>query len=233
MRSMKKLSIFVSIVMIFNLVVIPVFADNSDKSITINMISSTDTVQPGDTFEVDVNLSSNESFHSGIIGFDLSFNSNIFEYSDVNFYTSIDELGNNSSDWEELSGYNETTRHFVFGTLGTTVYAEGENTSNTVAKIFFRVKDKDEYGTQTIKIEKFNGVDSELNNLEASLPTIQISVVSDIVPTPIQRQSQQRLQLLSQHLNHQEIQIIVLIQHRLQQQLRQYQKVLCLLQHLK
>ena len=184
MRSMKKLSIFVSIVMIFNLVVIPVFADNSDKSITINMISSTDTVQPGDTFEVDVNLSSNESFHSGIIGFDLSFNSNIFEYSDVNFYTSIDELGNNSSDWEELSGYNETTRHFVFGTLGTTVYAEGENTSNTVAKIFFRVKDKDEYGTQTIKIEKFNGVDSELNNLEASLPTIQISVVSDIVPTP-------------------------------------------------
>ena len=137
MRSMKKLSIFVSIVMIFNLVVIPVFADNSDKSITINMISSTDTVQPGDTFEVDVNLSSNESFHSGIIGFDLSFNSNIFEYSDVNFYTSIDELGNNSSDWEELSGYNETTRHFVFGTLGTTVYAEGENTSNTVAKIFF------------------------------------------------------------------------------------------------
>ena len=184
MRSMKKLSIFVSIVMIFNLVVIPVFADNSDKSITINMISSTDTVQPGDTFEVDVNLSSNESFHSGIIGFDLSFNSNIFEYSDVNFYTSIDELGNNSSDWEELSGYNETTRHFVFGTLGTTVYAEGENTSNTVAKIFFRVKDKDEYGTQTIKIENFNGVDSELNNLEASLPTIQISVVSDIVPTP-------------------------------------------------
>ena len=49
MRSMKKLSIFVSIVMIFNLVVIPVFADNSDKSITINMISSTDTVQPGET----------------------------------------------------------------------------------------------------------------------------------------------------------------------------------------
>ena len=95
MRSMKKLSIFVSIVMIFNLVVIPVFADNSDKSITINMISSTDTVQPGDTIEVDVNLSSNESFHSGIIGFDLSFNSNIFEYSDVNFYTSIEELGNN------------------------------------------------------------------------------------------------------------------------------------------
>ena len=184
MRSMKKLSIFVSIVMIFNLVVIPVFADNSDNSITINLLSSTDSVQPGDRFEVDVNLSSNESFHSGIIGFDLSFNSNIFEYSDVNFYTSIDELGNNSSDWEELSGYNETTRHFVFGTLGTTVYAERENTSNTVAKNFFRVKDKDEYGTQTIKIEKFNGVDSELNNLEASLPTIQISVVSDIVPTP-------------------------------------------------
>ena len=100
-------------------------------------------------------------------------------------------------------------------------------------KSFFRVKDKDEYGTQTIKIEKFNGVDSELNNLEASLPTIQISVVSDIVPTPnptaepTEAPTAKPTSKPSGNTNNSTDPTST------QQQLRQYQKVLCLLQHLK
>ena len=42
MRSMKKLSIFVSIVMIFNLVVIPVFADNNPKDALQNALDFSD-----------------------------------------------------------------------------------------------------------------------------------------------------------------------------------------------
>ena len=82
------------------------------QTVKIDVTPSAENVAQGGTVDMTVDMTSAKAFKSGIIGFDLVFDTNVFEYQGVKFAYYEDDLGNQTSDWEANSGFNASTNHF-------------------------------------------------------------------------------------------------------------------------
>ena len=76
------------------------------QTVKIDVTPSAENVAQGGTVDMTVDMTSAKAFKSGIIGFDLVFDTNVFEYQGVKFAYYEDDLGNQTSDWEANSGFN-------------------------------------------------------------------------------------------------------------------------------
>ena len=92
-------------------------------------------------------------------------------------------MGNQTSDWEVNSGFNASTNHFVFGTLGTTVYTADHAKHQPIAVVTLKVKDNAPDGAQAINLTTFNGVDANLDKVGATMNSTSVTIGGAVVPT--------------------------------------------------
>ena len=118
MRNLRKITaITVVVAMVLSLMSFgSVFAAEYDNSVVVSATPSAEFVEQGGTVDVTVDLTTAKAFKSGIIGFNLVFDTDVFEYQNVEFTYYDDDLGNKASDLEANSGFNTSTNKFVFGT---------------------------------------------------------------------------------------------------------------------
>ena len=178
MRNLRKITaITVVIAMVLSLMSFgSVFAAKYDNSVVVSATPSAEFVEQGGTVDVTVDLTTAKAFKSGIIGFNLVFDTDVFEYQNVEFTYYDDDLGNKASDWEANSGFNTSTNKFVFGTLGTTVYTADNAKRQSLAKVTLKVKDTAKDGVQNISIETFNGADSNLDLVSSTLNSAKVEI---------------------------------------------------------
>ena len=153
------------------------------QTVKIDVTPSAENVAQGGTVDMTVDMTSAKAFKSGIIGFDLVFDTNVFEYQGVKFAYYEDDLGNQTSDWEANSGFNASTNHFVFGTLGTTVYTADHAKHQPIAVVTLKVKDNAPDGAQAINLTTFNGVDANLDKVGATMNSTSVTIGGAVVPT--------------------------------------------------
>lgn len=185
MRNLRKITaITVVVAMVLSLMSFgSVFAAEYDNSVVVSATPSAEFVEQGGTVDVTVDLTTAKAFKSGIIGFDLVFDTNVFEYQGVKFAYYEDDLGNQTSDWEANSGFNASTNHFVFGTLGTTVYTADHAKHQPIAVVTLKVKDNAPDGAQAINLTTFNGVDANLDKVGATMNSTSVTIGGAVVPT--------------------------------------------------
>ena len=178
MRNLRKITaITVVVAMVLSLMSFgSVFAAEYDNSVVVSATPSAEFVEQGGTVDVTVDLTTAKAFKSGIIGFNLVFDTDVFEYQNVEFTYYDDDLGNKASDWEANSGFNTSTNKFVFGTLGTTVYTADNAKRQSLAKVTLKVKDTAKDGVQNISIETFNGADSNLDLVSSTLNSAKVEI---------------------------------------------------------
>ena len=178
MRNLRKITaITVVVAMVLSLMSFgSVFAAKYDNSVVVSATPSAEFVEQGGTVDVTVDLTTAKAFKSGIIGFNLVFDTDVFEYQNVEFTYYDDDLGNKASDWEANSGFNTSTNKFVFGTLGTTVYTADNAKRQSLAKVTLKVKDTAKDGVQNISIETFNGADSNLDLVSSTLNSAKVEI---------------------------------------------------------
>ena len=178
MRNLRKITaITVVVAMVLSLMSFgSVFAAEYDNSVVVSATPSAEFVEQGGTVDVTVDLTTAKAFKSGIIGFNLVFDTDVFEYQNVEFTYYDDDLGNKASDWEANSGFNTSTNKFVFGTLGTTVYTADNAKRQSLAKVTLKVKDTAKDGVQNISIETFNGSDSNLDLVSSTLNSAKVEI---------------------------------------------------------
>ena len=178
MKNLRKITaITVVVAMVLSLMSFgSVFAAEYDNSVVVSATPSAEFVEQGGTVDVTVDLTTAKAFKSGIIGFNLVFDTDVFEYQNVEFTYYDDDLGNKASDWEANSGFNTSTNKFVFGTLGTTVYTADNAKRQSLAKVTLKVKDTAKDGVQNISIETFNGADSNLDLVSSTLNSAKVEI---------------------------------------------------------
>ena len=185
MRNLRKITaITVVVAMVLSLMSFgSVFAAEYDNSVVVSATPSAEFVEQGGTVDVTVDLTTAKAFKSGIIGFNLVFDTDVFEYQNVEFTYYDDDLGNKASDWEANSGFNASTNHFVFGTLGTTVYTADHAKHQPIAVVTLKVKDNAPDGAQAINLTTFNGVDANLDKVGATMNSTSVTIGGAVVPT--------------------------------------------------
>ena len=185
MRNLRKITaITVVVAMVLSLMSFgSVFAAEYDNSVVVSATPSAEFVEQGGTVDVTVDLTTAKAFKSGIIGFDFVLDTNVFEYQGVKFAYYEDDLGNQTSDWEANSGFNASTNHFVFGTLGTTVYTADHAKHQPIAVVTLKVKDNAPDGAQAINLTTFNGVDANLDKVGATMNSTSVTIGGAVVPT--------------------------------------------------
>ena len=85
MRNLRKITaITVVVAMVLSLMSFgSVFAAEYDNSVVVSATPSAEFVEQGGTVDVTVDLTTAKAFKSGIIGFNLVFDTDVFEYQNV------------------------------------------------------------------------------------------------------------------------------------------------------
>ncbi len=155
MRNLRKYTaIVVALAMVLSIMSFGVvFA--AGESLTVTAVPDKTTAAPGDTVKVTLDVTSDgDSFTSGIIGFDLRFNTDVFDYQGVEFtYYDAGRQGM-LSDWEALSGWNtnEAVPKFVFGTLSSFITPKSDPGYLAAGTVELKVKDGAPDGEQTLTV---------------------------------------------------------------------------------
>lgn len=150
-------------------------------NVSISVVPDKTEIKPGDSVSFDVYISSSEPLTSSLIGFELGYDTHTFVYEDVVFNNSEDALGENSSDWEELSGYNKDKLKFIFISMDTRI--DTFNSDAPIARVTLTSKTSAKAGEKIIYIDDFGGVNQDIDDISADTSNASVYVSEKPQPT--------------------------------------------------